>query len=164
MPDPVPSLLSSGVSATATTTVSFTAQAAGNLLVLFVAADDYRTTSGTGRPESTGFTLLTNGDQHTFLGHAGWYKLTDGAETSVQYTIGSASKSTYQLCMATNIDQVTPLDIANGTFTQASATTYATPRYDLCRTADRFGRSALRRRRAGGSRSRRSAGRTASTP
>ena len=123
--DPTVTLLTSGNGTTATTTVSFSAQTAGTLMVLVYGGDDYRTTSGAGRPESTGWTLIS--DQHTFLGHAAWYKLSAGSETSVQYTIGSASPSCYQLITADNIDQTTPLDIANGQFQQTSSNNYTTP-------------------------------------
>ena len=125
MADPTVTLLTSGSSATATTTVSFSAQTAGTLLVLIYGGDDYRTTSGSGRPESTGWTLIS--DQHTFLGHAAWYKIAAGSETSVQYTIGSASPSCYQLITATNIDGTTPVDISNGQLAQSSLNNYTTP-------------------------------------
>lgn len=102
MADPVPTEIAAGTSSTATTTASFSAQTAGTLLTLYVASDDYRTTSGTGRPESTGWTLL-QGQQGNLGGYV-WYKLSTGSETSVQYTIGSASKSVYRVGAATNID------------------------------------------------------------
>lgn len=129
MADPTVTLLASANDqTTATTTVSFTAQAAGTLLVLQYGGDDYRTTSGSGRPESTGWTLFpTGGDQRTFLGHAAWYKIATGAETSVQYTIGSASPSCYQLIAADNIDTTTPVDITNGALVQSSSNSYTTP-------------------------------------
>mgnify|MGYP003409231804 FL=1 len=52
MADPTITQLAAGSSSVATTTVSFTAQPAGALLVLAYAADDYATASGAGRPES----------------------------------------------------------------------------------------------------------------
>lgn len=125
MADPTVTQLAAGTGTTATTTVSFTAQAAGTLLLLGVASDDYRTTSGASRPESTGWTLIS--DQHTFLGHAVWYKIAAGSETSVQYTIGSASPSAYWCGSATNIDNTTPVDVSNGQFAQSSSNTYTTP-------------------------------------
>jgi len=122
--DPVVSTLTSGSSATATTTVSFTAQASGTLLLLTVSSDDYRTTTGTGRPESTGWTLAQSGQD--FLGHYLWYKITDGVETSVQYTIGSAAVSAYAAAAATNIDTTTPADTGSSLHTHGGATTPST--------------------------------------
>lgn len=127
MADPVVTTLVQGTSATTTTTVSFTGQAANSVLVLCVSADDYRTTTGTGRPESTGFALVTGGSQQTFLGHYMWWKKTDGSDTSVQYTIGSASRSAHVLIAMTNIDPTTAIDVSNGQFTQAFGTNQATP-------------------------------------
>jgi len=89
----VASSLTSGSSATATTTASFAAQASGTWLVLVVSSDDYRLTSGANRPESTGWTLQVSGQD--FLGFYVWTKVSTGAETSVSYTIGSAAPSAY---------------------------------------------------------------------
>lgn len=123
MADPVVSTLVSGSSSTATTTASFTAQTAGTLLLLQVQSDDYRTTSGAGRPESTGWTLATSGQD--FLGHYLWYKIASGSETSVQYTIGSGSASSYQVLAATNIDP-TPLGATSSLHTHGGANTGTT--------------------------------------
>lgn len=130
MADPTITSLAAGQGATgsATTTVSFTGQAVGTLLVLSYAGDDYHTTSGTGRPESTGWTNATSqrgaGQEH---GSAIWYKIADGSETSVQYTIGSASRSCYKLIAADNITPVSPLDIANSQHVNSSSSSYTTP-------------------------------------
>lgn len=110
----------------ATVTVNFAAAGAGNLLVLTVAADDYRTTSGTGRPESTGWTLPTGGAQQTFLGHYLWYKVASGGETSVQYTIGSPSPSCWCFAEYSGMD-ASPYDTSNGQFAQSTLQTYTTP-------------------------------------
>lgn len=110
MADPVSTEIAGGLSSTATTTVSLPAQPAGTLLILSVASDDYRTTSGTGRPESTGWTYL-NGQQGN-LGFYVWWKLTDGTETSVQYRIGSNAASAHTLIAATSIDAA-PLGVTN---------------------------------------------------
>lgn len=110
MADPVVTSLASGGSSTAATTVSFTAQPAGTLLLLSVSSDDYRLTTGTNRPENTGWTLVQAGQD--FLGAYLWYKITNGSETSVIYGIGSATASSYALAAATNIDQTTPADVS----------------------------------------------------
>jgi len=106
--DPTPVELTGNISSTATTTVSFTAQAAGVVLILSVASDDYRTTSGSGRPESTSWTFLDG--QEGNLGHYVWYKISVGSETSVQYTIGSATRSAYTLIALDNMD-ASPLGV-----------------------------------------------------
>ena len=124
MADPVVTTLATGSSATATTTVSFTAQAAGTLLELKVGSDDYRTTSGSNRPESTGWALATSGQD--FLGAYVWYKLASGSETSVQYTIGSAAASQYELNAMTNIDQTSPLGAVSSLHTHGGANTGTT--------------------------------------
>lgn len=125
MADPVLTQLTTGSATTSAKNVAFSAQANGTLLLLFVLSDDYRTTSGSGRPESTGWTLIS--DQRHNAGHAGWYKITSGSDTSVDYTIGSATISAYWLGAATDIDGTTPLDTANGQQTTDTGTTYTTP-------------------------------------
>lgn len=102
-----PTQIATNTSATATTTCSFTAQAAGTYLRLVIGADDYRTTSGAGRPESTGWALVTNGAQQTNLGHYVFHKIATGSETSVQYTIGSASKSVWYITAQSGVDSTT---------------------------------------------------------
>ena len=93
------SKIAGGGSALATTTCAFTAQAAGTWLVLHVSCDDYRATSGTGRPESTGWTLAASGQDE--IGFYVWTKVADGSETSVQYKIGSGSPSAWQVLAVT---------------------------------------------------------------
>lgn len=110
----------------ATVTVNHSAATAGNLLILVVGADDYRTTVGGGRPESSGYTLPTGGSQQTFLGHYVWYKVATGGETSVQYTIGSASPSCWEFYEVSGLDAA-PYDTSNGQLAGSSATTYTTP-------------------------------------
>lgn len=127
MADPVASDIAGGVVTTATTTVAFTAQAAGRLLVLAIAADDYRTTSGSGRPESTGWTYV-NGQQGN-LGLYVWYRVSDGTETSVQYTIGSGARSVHKVLSITDIDSSSPLGVntaAQGAISGGN-TSYAVP-------------------------------------
>lgn len=117
MPDPVPTEIAGGVSALATTTVSFPAQANGTLLLLWVASDDYRTTSGSGRPESTSWTLAEA--EQGNLGWYLWWKITSGSDTSVQYTIGAAFQSTYSVTAVTNIDTGSPVDVTNSSINAA---------------------------------------------
>lgn len=119
MADPTPTELTGGTSTSATTTPTFAAQAAGVVLVLTVAADDYRTTSGSGRPESTGWTYLAG--QEGNLGHYAWYRVSTGAETSVSYTLGGAAKSAYSVVA---LDQMaaSPLGVT-GTSTSGSPST-----------------------------------------
>jgi len=117
MADPVVSNLATGSSTTATTTVSFTAQAAGTLLLLQVASDDYKT----GDP--SGWTLAQSGQD--FLGHYLWYKIASGSETSVAYTIGSAAASSYRATAATNVDP-TPLGVTSSLHTHGGATSSTT--------------------------------------
>lgn len=119
MADPTLSTLASGTSTTATTTPTFSAQASGVLLLLSVSADDYRTTSGSNRPESSGWSYVNGGED--YLGHYLWWKLSTGSETSVVYTIGSATRSVYAIAAATNID-ASPLGANTGLHTHGGAT------------------------------------------
>ena len=105
-------------SATAATTVPFAAATANNHLVLAVAADDYKTA------DPAGWTLPAGGGQATYLGAYLWYRKATGGETSVQYTIGSASPSTWILLELSNL---TGLDVSDGTLRQSSGASLATP-------------------------------------
>jgi hypothetical protein len=126
MADPTVTKIAGSTSATALTTVSFSAQPAGTLLTLHVSSDDYRTTTGSGRPESTGWTLLLS-DQRN-LGCYLWWKITDGSDTSVQYTIGSGVGSAHAVIAATNIDpSPTDTQAQNFTATGYGGTTHSTP-------------------------------------
>lgn len=111
----------------ATVTVNHTAATPGTSLILVVGADDYRTTVGSGRPESSGYALPTGGAQETFLGHYVWTKVAAGGETSVQYTIGSASPSCWELYEVGGLAGVSPVDISNGQLAASSGNTYTTP-------------------------------------
>jgi hypothetical protein len=123
VPDPTLVQSTSGVSATASTVVTFPATAGANhLLVLLVGGDDYRV----GDP--SGWQLVSpGGEQQSFLGHNFWYKFSAGGETSATYVIGSASKSTYHFLEFDNIDTTTPFDISAGTFISSFGTTMTTP-------------------------------------
>lgn len=111
----------------ATNTVTHSAASPGSTLILIVGADDYRTTAGGSRPESSGYALVTGGSQETNLGHYMWTKVASGGETSVQYTIGSASPSCWEFYEVTGLDAVSPVDISNGQFVLGSAGSYTTP-------------------------------------
>lgn len=111
----------------ATVTVTHSAATPGTTLILLVGADDYRTTAGGSRPESSGYALPTGGAQETFLGHYVWTKVASGGETSVQYTIGSASPSCWEFYEVSGLDGVSPIDISNGQLAASSGNTYTTP-------------------------------------
>lgn len=119
MADPIVTQIVADRSALAATTVTFAAQDVGTLLLLSVASDAYVTPSGAGRPESTGWTRLESFEGN--LGHYLWYKISDGTETSVQYTLSTAVASAHIINAATNIEPTTPVsDQANtapGSFT-----------------------------------------------
>lgn len=96
-------LLTSGESSTATTTVSFSAQPSGTLLVLVYDGNANAAVSGPDRPESSGWTLVE--DQHGYSGgQTMWYLVADGSETSVKYTLAGAASSCYMLISLTSID------------------------------------------------------------
>lgn len=124
MADPTPTELTGGLGTLATTTVNFTAQAAGVALILTVAADNYRTTSGSGRPESTGWTYL-NGQEGN-LGHYVWYKISTGSENSVQFTLTGAAKSAYSLAALDEMD-ASPLGATNTATSGTPSTLTAQP-------------------------------------
>lgn len=112
--------------ALATVTVPHSAATANNLLLLVVGADDYRTTAGGSRPESSGYTLSTGCGQETFLGHYVWWKVAAGGETSVQYTIGSAATSCWEFYEVSGLT-TSPYDISNGQLAGSAGNTYTTP-------------------------------------
>lgn len=122
MADPSLTNSATGTSAVATTTATFGFTATANrLLVLVVGSDDYKT----GDP--TGYTLSTGCSQQTYLGHYLWWKIAAGSETSVQYTIGSASKSAWAVLEFDNIATASSLDTSNGQLTATSGGSYTTP-------------------------------------
>jgi len=122
MPDPTRTNVATGTGSLATTTASFGFTATANrLLVLVIGADDYKT----GNP--SGWTLSPGCSQEVYLGHYVFWKIASGGETSVQYTIGSASKSAWLVCEFDNIDTSSPLDVSNGQNRIASASSYTTP-------------------------------------
>lgn len=118
--------LASGTSSVATTTVSFSAQPAGTLMVLTVTASDLLATSGTGRPESTGWTKGPNGADWVEV--AMYALVATGGETSVQYKIGSANPSAYNLVAYDNGFVASPLGGATSSLHSHNDTTgIATP-------------------------------------
>lgn len=119
MADPSLTNSATGTSALATTTASFGFTAtSGRLLCLIVGADDYKT----GDP--TGYTLPTGGSQQTNLGHYFWYKIAAGGETSVAYTIGSASKSAW---IVLEFDSIDTIDVSNGNLDASGNSSWSTP-------------------------------------
>lgn len=119
MADPVATELVGGTSTSAVTTPTFSARTAGEFLILSIASDDYRLTSGSNRPESSGWTFL-NGFEGN-LGRYTWYKVAAGGETSVSYAIGSAARSAYTVTTVTNVDTTSPLGATNSNNTIVSA-------------------------------------------
>lgn len=105
---------------------------AGNLLYITIASDDYRTAGGT----PSGFTQSTGCGQETFHGHYVWWKVATGGETSVSYTIGSASPSCWITAEISGLES-SPLDTSNGQLVQASGDSYTTPTITPT-TGDRF--------------------------
>lgn len=92
-------LLASGPSSTATTTISGWSCAADDRLVLVVSSSDYKTGDPAGyavRTERTGGSV--------WQGSYVWDKVATGTETSIAYTIGSASKSAYVLFKISGLD------------------------------------------------------------
>lgn len=122
MADPTRTNVATGNSAVATTTATFGFTATANrLLVVAVASDDYKT----GDP--SGYTLSTGCAQQTYLGHYIWWKIAAGGETSVQYTIATASKSAWAVLEFDSIATTSSLDVSNGQFTTVAASSYTTP-------------------------------------
>lgn len=119
MADPTSTVIASGASSTATTTATFSAVSSGTLLTLHVSSDDYRLTTGTNRPESSGWTLLQSGQD--FLGAYVWYKSAAGGETSVSYAIGSAVSSAYVVLAHTDIVATSPLEVSAVTHSHGGA-------------------------------------------
>lgn len=119
--DPTLTNSAAGTASTSSVNASFGFTAtAGRLLVLTVGADDYKT----GNP--TGYTLSTGMSQETNLGAYTWWKVSAGGETSVTYTIGSASGSAWTVTEYDNVDP-TPYDISAGQFDGSSGASYTTP-------------------------------------
>lgn len=109
-----------GTSAVATTTASFgAATTAGNLIGLAFSSDDYNGTPDTGWFQSTGM------EQQTFHGGYLWWRISTG-QTSVQYTIGSATVSSWVLFEWSGVDS-SPYDTSAGQFQQTSTSSYTTP-------------------------------------
>jgi len=87
------------------------------LVVLCFAADDYN-----GTPDS-GWTQSSEMEQQTFHGGYLWWRISDGSN-SLQYTIGSASGSTWILQEFSGVD-ATPYDTSQGKFVQTSGASLA---------------------------------------
>ncbi len=120
MADPTLVQVTSGTSTSATPSATFTSTGNGNLLVLIVAADAYK--SG----DPSGWTLPTGGAQQTFFGHYLWYKTSTGGETSAGYTLGVATNSAW-IFLEYNNTALSPYDTSDGQFTSSSSNAYTTP-------------------------------------
>lgn len=119
--DPTRTNVATGTGSTATTNASFGFTAtAGRLLVVAVAADDYKT----GDP--SGYTLSTGMSQQVNHGAYVWWKIASGGETSVSYTIGSATNSAWAVTEWDNVDAA-PYDTSAGQNDTSSGTSYTTP-------------------------------------
>lgn len=134
------SQLVAGEGTTATTTVNFSAQAAGTLLVLSVASDAYRNTAGANRPEGNGWTVTQSvGGDGQFHGSYMWHKIATGSETSVAYTLTGAARSAYVLTAHTDIDTTTPLDVSAQQQVNGSGASYTTPTSPTTSAGDKLG-------------------------
>lgn len=110
-----------GTSTSATVTASFSSTPTnGNLVVLCFAADDYNGTPNSGWTQSTGM------EQQTFHGSYLWWRVASGGSNSFQYTIGSASPSSWVLLEISGLDG-SPYDISNGQYATGTSKTYSTP-------------------------------------
>lgn len=110
-----------GTSTSATVTASFSSTPTnGNLIVLCFAADDYNGTPNSGWTQSTGM------EQQTYHGSYLWWRVASGGSNSFQYTIGSATNSSWVLLEVSGLDAA-PYDVSSGQFAQSSSSTYTTP-------------------------------------
>lgn len=110
-----------GTSTLATVTAAFSVTPTnGNVIILAFAADDYNGTPNTGWTQSTGM------EQQTYHGGYIWWRIASGGSNSFQYTIGSATNSSWVLLEVSGLDAV-PYDISAGQCTNSSAGSYTTP-------------------------------------
>ena len=110
-----------GTSTSATVTASFaTAPADGNVVVLCFASDDYNGTPNAGWTQSTGM------EQQVDHGGYIWWKAASGGSNSFQYTIGSATNSSWILVELSGVD-TSAIDVSNGQSTATGGSTYTTP-------------------------------------
>jgi hypothetical protein len=108
-----------GTSSVATTTAAFgSATTSGNLIVLAFSSDDYN-----GTPD-TGWTQSSEMEQQTFHGGYVWWRISTG-QTSFQYTIGSATVSSWVLMEFSGCDSA-PYDTSQGVCVAAGGGTYTT--------------------------------------
>lgn len=119
-------------SALGTVTATFpSATTPGNTIVIGFAADDYNGTPDAGWQQKTGC------EQQVFHGGYLWYRISTG-ETSVQYTIGSASNSAFVVAEISGLDTTDPYDTSNGqSTTSGGQASYTTPAITPS-TGDRF--------------------------
>lgn len=110
-----------GTSTLATVTASFPSTPTnGNLIVLRFAADDYNGTPDAGWTQSTGM------EQQTYHGGYLWWKIASGGSNSFQYTIGSATNSSWTLEEWSGLE-ASPYDTSNGQSAVSGSGSYTTP-------------------------------------
>jgi hypothetical protein len=108
-----------GTSTLATVTAAFaTAPTNGNVVILAFAADDYN-----GTPNA-GWNQRTDMEQQTYHGGYVWDRVQSGGGNSFQYTIGSATNSSWVLLEISGLD-ASYYDVSVGNFVQSYATTLA---------------------------------------
>lgn len=108
-----------GTTANPTASFGFTATA-GRLLVLTVTGDDYNS----GNP--TGYTLSSGCEQEGYAGDYVWWKVAAGGETSVQYVLGSAVRSSWTVEEWSGLE-ASPYDTSAGQFANTGFYSYSTP-------------------------------------
>jgi hypothetical protein len=135
MADPTSTQLVSANSTTATTTVNFSAQSAGTLLTLHVMSDDYKT----GDPSGWTVAESIGPDETAYHGGYFWWKIASGAETSVDYVIGSATASSHVLLAHTNIEGTASKDVSAKQYVTSGASTYTTPTSPTTSAGRRYG-------------------------
>lgn len=95
----------------------------GNVVVLCVGSDDYKTAEATDNGVS--MTLSNECAQENFMGCYLWWRVSSGGN-AFQYNIGSAATSCWILLEISGLD-ATPYDGSEGQFVQASSESYTTP-------------------------------------
>lgn len=119
--DPVFVRAAEGIASTATVTASFgSAPAVGNLIILAFSGDDYN-----GTPNSPA-NQRTQMEQQTYHGGYVWDYISTGSN-SFQYTIGSATKSSWVLLEFSGIDTGSPYKTSNGQNRLSGTAAYTTP-------------------------------------
>lgn len=110
-----------GTSTLATVTAAFdTTPTDGNVVLLIFAADDYNGSPNAGWNQRTGM------EQQTYHGGYVWDRVASGGGNSFQYTIGSATNSSWILLEISGLD-ASYYGTSNGQSAVSSASSYTTP-------------------------------------